>query len=58
MRMYGAFGKQQLKACEERKSSWSPLTSSARYLNKPLGGDALELPGASATTVSRLPVSP
>lgn len=47
--MYGAFGKQQLKACEERKSSWSPLTSSARYLNKPLGGDARELPGASAS---------
>lgn len=49
MRMCGAFGKQQLKVCGERKSSWSPLTYSARFLKKPLGGDTRGLPGASAT---------
>lgn len=39
--MCGAFEKQQLKVCGEQKSSWSPLTSSAKYLEveKPLGGD-------------------
>lgn len=30
--MCGAFEKQQLKVCGEQKSSWSPLTSSAKYL--------------------------
>lgn len=53
--MCGAFEKQQLKVCGEQKSSWSPLTSSAKYLESRKATWRLAeiqdtgLPGASAT---------